>query len=168
MSRDRTRDAVRLVWPRYKTGLVGLPRARTRHAEAARHRPRDGLRVLKRRALVRAIAHTLRPFNAAAIVASGCALALSASAVFVFPVAGLLLAALVLERLANGPSTRRLPRIVGKIAERSGAAAMAPGTMKRAARIVRGRPELQLSGLPPHRPRTRISERRPGPYVEEE
>jgi hypothetical protein len=168
MSPDRTRDAVRLVWPGYKSGFAQALRLGERRATHARNPQRDGVRVLKRRALVRAVAHTLRPLNAAALVATGGAFAILASAALILPVTGLLLTGLLIERLTVAPATRRAPRIVGRLAQDSGAAATAPATWKRAARIVSGRPEFQLSGLPPHRPRTRVSERRPGPYVEEE
>jgi hypothetical protein len=134
--------------------------------------------VLRKRAFVRAAALTLRPLNAVVLAALAGALVISASALFVAPVVALLLAALTLERLAIAPRTRRAPRIVGAVTPSVGSVAIAPGSLapgsagagelKRAVRIVSGRPELQLTGMPPHRPRGRISERRPGPYVEEE
>ncbi|MGE5266615.1 MAG: hypothetical protein ACM3L9_04530 [Deltaproteobacteria bacterium] len=143
--------AIRLVWPEFAVGgLCG-------------GRRRDGRRVLRERALVRALSLQFRVFAYGVLAVSSVvmfAAASSTAAVAVLVVASILG---MFEASGGPPMRQRPPRIVGDARSLLLNKLVKVPDAKRAGRIVRTQPELDIPSLPPDRPRTRISERRPGP-----
>jgi hypothetical protein len=140
--------SVRLVWPRF--GQLTEPFLCSR----------DGVARIKRRAFVRAAALWARPLNVLVLIA--CAISLLAGARAALPLivsCGLL--ALVLEKGAEAPKRRRRRRILRDV--RPLLCTIELPDTKRAGRINRAQPHIVIPDLPPDRPRSRISERRPGP-----
>ncbi len=147
--------AINLVWwPEFAVGRLCGARAR------------DGRRVLRERALVRAMSLQFRVFAYAVLAISLLvmfAAASSAAAVAVLAAASLLI---VFETSGGPPVRQRPPRIVGNARTLLLNRLVTVPDAKRAGRIVRTQPESDIPSLPPDRPRTRISERRPGPQDE--
>jgi hypothetical protein len=143
--------AINLVWPEFAVQrLCGGGR-------------RDGRRVLRERALVRALSLQFRVFAYGVLAVSlvvMLAAASSAAAVAVLVAASIL----VMFEASGGPPMRQRPaRIVGDARPHLLNKLVTVPDAKRAGRIVRTQPEFDIPPLPPDRPRTRISERRPGP-----
>lgn len=152
---SRSREAARLVKP-----LFGRRRYWPIPAN-------DGLRILKWRAHLRGAALTLRWFNGASLALAMLILfaAETQQALLMVIATGLL--ASVLETFATGPFTTRPRRIVRDRRPILLRDVIAVPAQKRAGRIVRDRPPPIRLDLPPPRPRSRLVERRTGPFVED-
>jgi hypothetical protein len=146
--------AVRLVLPEFG-------RRRVRFVRSA-----DGLVNLKRRAWLRAISLWLRPMNYAALALSLIVMFAGENAAAVPYILLSGLGVFIFEKGAAAPKRRRGVRIVSDVRPILMQPVILVPEVKRAGRIVRAQPEIELPALPPDRPRTRISERRPGPFEE--
>ncbi len=146
--------AVRLVLPEFGRRRVRLIRSH------------DGLVNLKRRAWLRALSLWLRPLNYAALALSLFVMLAgeNAAAVPYILLSGLCM--FIFDMGAAAPKRRREARIVSDVRPILLQSVIQLPEAKRAGRIVRAQPEIEFPALPPDRPRTRISERRPGPYEE--
>ena len=149
----RSIAAVQLVWPHF-----GRRRMRLRSA--------DGRLNLKRRAFVRAASLWLRPINFVALALSLLVMFVGENAASVPYILLFGLLAVSLERGAAVPKQRRQARIVRDVRPLLLSPVIHVPDMKRAGRIIRAQPDFAYPELPPDRPRTRISERRPGPMDE--
>lgn len=153
---QRAREAVRLTLKK------DFGRRRQRVVKSP-----DGLKVLKWRARVRALALRLRPINCLALIVAMALLftAETQQALGMVVICGLL--GWGLEVGAAAPRTRRPPRIRRDVRPLLAKRVVVVPQQRRAGRIVRARPSPIVLGLPPSRPRARVVERRPGTYVEE-
>lgn len=127
----------------------------------------DGLPRLKFRARLRGAALGLRPINAIALGLSLLLLYAAETPQSLALVIGFALSGFLLERLADGPKTRRRPRIVRDLRPILLQRTIIVPEPRRAARILRARPSPIELALPPSRPRSRIVERRPAPLSED-
>lgn len=127
----------------------------------------DGLATLKARARLRGVALALRPFNAVLLALSLVLLFLAESPQALGLVVLFSGLAFGLERLADGPKTRRRGHIVRDLRPVLLKTTIVVPEPRRAGRIVRSRPSPIVLGLPPSRPRSRIVERRPSPLAED-
>lgn len=146
--------AVRLVLPEFGRRKLRLIRSQ------------DGVVNLKRRAWVRAFSLWLRPVNYIALAVSLIVMFAGENAAAVPYILLFGLFVFVLEKGAAAPRRRREARLVRDVRPILLQSVIHLPETKRAGRIVRAQPEIELPALPPDRPRTRISERRPGPYEE--
>ncbi len=144
-------DAVRLVWPHFGRRKVRFVRSK------------DGLATLRLRALIRAASVSARPLNLFALGLSLIILFAGENVTAVPYIVGFGLLALVLAKGAEAPKRRREKRIVRDVRPLLLHGIIQMPETKRAGRIIRAQPRIVLPDLPPDRPRTRISERRPGP-----
>jgi hypothetical protein len=126
-------------------------------------RARDGRIALRRRAHVRALCLRLRPVSIAALILSVIVLTAGDSAGAGPVVIAFALVALVADRGAAPPKRTRAARIVRDVRPLLLKPLIEILQPMRAGRILRAQSEFELPPLPPDRPRTRISERRPGP-----
>lgn len=113
--------------------------------------------------MVRALSVQLRTLGYVALAAALAVMfaeASSAAAAVVILVASTLL---VFEFGGGPPVRQRPPRIVGDARSLLINNVVTVPDARRAGRIVCTRPDFEIPSLPPDRPRTRISERRPGP-----
>jgi hypothetical protein len=147
----RQTEAVRLVWPRFNRLTVRI------------FRSRDGVAMLKRRAIVRAASLWVQPLNAIALALSLIVLFAGATGAALPYIAGFGLLALMLQKGAQPPRRRRERRIVSDVRPLLLSSAVQLPETTRAGRIIRAQPRIVFPHLPPDRPRTRIAERRPGP-----
>jgi len=76
--------------------------------------------------------------------------------------------ALALRRASTLPRKGRQARVLHDVRPILQKPVIVVPEMKRAPRIVRAEPGLIIPALPPDRPRTRISERRPGPVPDDD
>jgi hypothetical protein len=134
-------------------------------------RAHDGVVALKRRAWLRAISLWLRPINYAALALSLVAMFAGENAAALPYIFVLGVCVFLFERGAAAPKRRRNARIVRDVRPLLLNTVIELPNTKRARRIVRAQPTFdlpafELPALPPDRPRTRVSERRPGPYEE--
>lgn len=151
--------AVRLVLPEFGRRTVRMLRSL------------DGVVNLKRRAWLRASSLWLMPLSYLGLALSLAVLLAgenTAAVPYIF-VCGLFVA--VFESGARVPKRRRDARIVRDVRPILLHSVIQLPETKRAGRIVRAQPPFdlpafELPALPPDRPRTRISERRPGPFEE--
>lgn len=152
MRRAQSIAAVRLVLPEFGRRTVRFIRSR------------DGAVNLKRRAWMRAVSLWLRPVNVAALALSLIVMVAgeTAAAVPYLLLFGVLV--LVLEHGAAAPKRRREARIVCDVRPLLLHPVIQLAETKRTGRIVRAQPVFEIPELPPDRPRTRNSERRPGPF----
>ncbi|MBA4131318.1 MAG: hypothetical protein C0519_07815 [Hyphomicrobium sp.] len=146
--------AVRLVLPEFGRRKVRLIRSQ------------DGVVNLKRRAWMRAFSLWLRPVNYIALAVSLIVMFAGENAAAVPYILLFGLFVFALEKGAAAPKRRRGARLVRDVRPILLQSVIQLPETKRAGRIVRAQPEIELPALPPDRPRTRISERRPGPYEE--
>lgn len=146
--------AIGLVWPDFKA----------RHASSVRNR--DGRHALRARALVRALSLELRAVGWASLAIALLAMFYAASLAAAFAVIAFALILLLLEIGAAPPVRQRSRRIVGDTRPILLNKVIAVPEAKRAGRIMLAQPQSNIPPLPPDRPRTRISERRPGPQDE--
>lgn len=145
--------AIGLVWPEF----------------GARHsfpRNRDGRRALRARALVRAISLELRALAWASLAIALLAMFYTASLAAAFTVIAFAMVLLLLEIGAAPPVRQRSRRIVGDARPILLNRVIAVPEARRAGRIMSAQPQSKIPPLPPDRPRTRVSERRPGPQDE--
>jgi hypothetical protein len=149
MRHQQSLDAVGLVWPQFA------------QRKALFLCSRDGVATLKRRAFIRAASLWARPLNAFTLIVSLIILFAGEHGAALPLIVGCGLVALVLEKGAEAPKRRRERRIIRDVRPLYSAIEL-PET-KRAGRIIHAQPKIVIPDLPPDRPRTRISERRPGP-----
>lgn len=146
--------AVRLVLPDFG-------RRKVRFIRSA-----DGRVNLKRRAWLRAFSLWLRPVNYVALVLSLFVMFAGENAAAVPYILLLGLFVFLFETGAAAPRQRRQARILRDVRPILMQPIIQLPDMKRAGRILRTQPDVDIPALPPDRPRTRVSERRPGPYEE--
>lgn len=151
MSHALSIAAVRLVMPGFGRRRVGVVRSR------------NGLVNLKRRAWQRAMSLWLRPWNFAALAISVLVMFVGENAAAVPYVVMFGLLVFAFQRGLAAPKRRRGSRIVSDVRPLLMHSVIQLPESKRAGRIVRAQPGIVIPDLPPDRPRTRISERRPGP-----
>ena len=150
MNKRQSIEAVRLVLPEFGRRKVRLMRSR------------DGRKNLRRRAILRAASLWLRPLNFAALVLSALVLFAGENAAAVPYILVFGVFVLVLERGAEPPLTRRRTRILRDVRPLLLNSIVEVPETKRAGRILRAQPAIEIPALPPDRPRTRVAERRPG------
>ncbi len=154
MKYERSIAAVRLVRPQFGRRKLRIIKAR------------DGRTALKRRAFVRAASLWLRPLNIIALALSMVVLFAGENAAAVPYILVFGLFVLLLEQGAAPPKQARDARIIRDVRPLLLNPVIEVPQMKRAGRIVHAQPEIILPPLPPDRPRTRVSERRPGAVEE--
>jgi hypothetical protein len=147
--------AIGLVWPEFSS---------RRNSSFALNR--DGRHALRTRALVRALSLQLRALAWVSLSVALLAMFFTASLAAAFAVIAFAMILLLLEIGAAPPARQRSRRIVGDARPLLLNRVIALPEAKRAGRIMLTQPVSSLPPLPPDRPRTRISERRPGPQDE--
>jgi hypothetical protein len=146
--------AIGLVWPDFKA----------RHPSNGRNR--DGRHTLRARALVRALSLELRALAWVSLSVALLAMFFTASLAAAFAVIAFAMILLLLEIGAAPPVRQRSRRIVGDARPLLLNRVIPVPEAKRAGRIMLAQPQSNIPPLPPDRPRTRVSERRPGPQDE--
>lgn len=152
MRRAQSIAAVRLVLPQF-----GRRRARL-------IRSQDGVVNLKRRAWIRGLSLWLRPLSYAALALSLVVMFAGETAAAVPYILVFGLFVFLFEQGAAAPKRRREARIVCDVRPLLLNPVIQLAETKRTGRIVRAQPVFEIPELPPDRPRTRNSERRPGPF----
>lgn len=152
MRRPQSMAAVRLILPEF-----GRRKARF-------IRSQDGVVNLKQRAWMRAFSLWLRPVSYAALALSLGVMFAGETAAAVPYILLFGLFAFVFEHGAAAPKRRREARIFCDVRPLLLNPVIQLAETKRAGRIVRAQPVFEFPELPPDRPRTRNSERRPGPF----
>ena len=123
-------------------------------------RPRvDGLKRLKSRAKLRAAALVWRRINFAFLIVSFCLLLWGDGSVSALPVALFALAAILFERMADGPPQRRRSKIVRDRRPVLLKTVLVVPTRRREGRITALPAAPIILALPPSRPRSRAARR---------
>ncbi len=147
-------DALRFMWP-----SIAKPRTSNKIATS-------GLTGSKRKAANRA--WVFRALGVLGLAATLLILGVAntTTAVPIMVAFGIL--ALALHKVGTLPRRRRQARVLRDVRPLLQKPVIVVPEMKRAPRIVRAEPVLTIPALPPDRPRTRISERRPGPVQDDD
>lgn len=151
----RAREASRLVQPVFGRRHVRIVPSR------------DGLKILKWRGRLRGMALALRRINGVALAFATLLLLTAETQAALTAVLATGTIAYFIERLLDGPATRRPRRIVRDLRPALLHSVIVVPQQRRAGRIVRSRPPPIDLSLPTSTRRSRIVERRPGPVFGE-
>ena len=124
--------------------------------------------LAQRKAANRARAWGIRPLGILCLAATLLILGVGETLSVVPVMVALGILALALHKASTPPRTRRQARVLRDVRPLLRKPVIVVPEMKRAPRIVRAEPVLTIPALPPDRPRTRISERRPGPVQDDD